>query len=122
MNTVSTPCVQAPVHQRHLELVLEIRHGAQPSHDRGGVVALGTLDEQPVERVDRHGRFVREDLPQQGDPLFGGERRRLPIVHQNGHHDPVEQTGSTPDDIHVAVGEWIERSGIDGDAHLKGNG
>jgi hypothetical protein len=32
MKTVSI-YIQAPVHERHLELELEVRHGAKPAHD-----------------------------------------------------------------------------------------
>ena len=52
MNTVSTRGVQPPVHQRHLELVLEVGHGAQPPHDGAGLLALGEVHQQPVERLD----------------------------------------------------------------------
>ena len=44
--------VQPPVHQRHLELELEIRHRAQAADDDLRPAALDVVDEQAVEGVD----------------------------------------------------------------------
>src|SRR2546427_13270328 len=43
---------QLAVHERHLELVLEVRHGADATHDAVGALAGDEVDEEPVERDD----------------------------------------------------------------------
>ena len=48
--------VQAAVHERHLELVLEVRDRAQPAHDHGGPDLLRVVHEQAREGVDLHAR------------------------------------------------------------------
>ena len=50
MNTVSTVLPELPVHERHLELVLEVGDGAEPAHDAVGLLAVDEVDQEAVER------------------------------------------------------------------------
>ena len=43
------------------------------------------------------------------------EERRLLEVQQHRHDDPIEQPRAALDDVHVTVGQRIERARIDGD-------
>src|SRR3989442_2820050 len=51
---------QLAVHERHLELVLEVRHGADAAHDAVGALAGDEVDEEPVERDDAQMRAHAE--------------------------------------------------------------
>jgi hypothetical protein len=48
-----------------------------------------------------------------GSSLVVGEQRLLVLVDEDAHDDPVENLRAAPDDVEVAVGDRIERSGID---------
>ncbi len=52
MKTVSICRIEPAIHQRHLELHLEIGHGTQSPDDDLRLPARGIVDEQPVKRVD----------------------------------------------------------------------
>src|SRR5215468_6408636 len=43
---------QLAIHQRHLELVLEVRHGADAADDAVGALARDEIDQEAVERDD----------------------------------------------------------------------
>ena len=107
--------VQPPIHQRHLELELEVRHGAQAAHDDLRPAPLDVVDQQPVERIDLDVGVIREHGPRDLDPLVDREERRLLGVHEDRHDDAVEQPRAAQDDVDVAVGQRIERAGINGD-------
>ena len=53
-NTISTLGREVLVHERHLELVLEVRSGAQTTDDRARSDLLGVVDDESVEDLDRH--------------------------------------------------------------------
>ena len=50
------------VHLGHLHLGLEVRHGAQPPHDRRGADVARHVDQERRDRDDPHRRQVRHDL------------------------------------------------------------
>ena len=114
MNTVSILRIQPPVHQRHLELELEVRHRAQPAHDHLRLPPLDVVDQQAVEGVDLDVRQVLEDRARDLDPLVHREQRRLLGVDQDRDDDAIEQPRAARDDVDVAVGQRIERARIDG--------
>ena len=102
-----------------LQLGLEIADRAQATDDRAGAAAAAQLDRQPVERVDLHpvGRNTgaTQRLANHSDPSGGVEHGRLAWIGQDGHDQPVEDFGGPFDDIEMAVGDGIERAGIDRD-------
>ena len=69
MNTVSILRLQPLVHERHLELELEVGHRAQPAHDDLRLPALDVVDQQAVEGVDFDVRLILEHLARDLDPL-----------------------------------------------------
>src|SRR5437764_12093358 len=108
---------ELPVHERHLELVLEVRDGADAAHDAVGALAGDQVDEEPVERDDAQVRAhaeVRRRLVDHLEALLHGEERLLRGIGHDGHDDLVEDREAALDDVHVAVVERIEHPGIDG--------
>ena len=114
MNTVSIVAVEPPVHQRHLELELEVRHRPQPADDDVGPAARHVVDQQPVEGVHfdiavglEHARAISTRSSMR-------EQRRLLGVDENRDDDAVEQPRAARDDVDVSVGQRIERARVDG--------
>ncbi len=106
---------EAAVHERHLHLVLEIRHGAQSPDNHARLSSSSVVHEQSVEGVHFHVGPVAEDLARDVDPLVHGEERRLVGVEQDGDDDPVEEARPALDDVYVTHRDRIERAGVDGD-------
>ncbi len=104
------------VHQRHLELVLEVRHRAQAAHQHAGVLALRVVHQQAAEGAHVHVAVRLEHLAANRDALGLAEQRRLLDVDQERDDDGVEDPGAALDDVDVAVGQRVERPWINGDA------
>src|SRR3989454_3352121 len=102
------------VHQRHLELVLEIRHGADPAHDAVGALARHQVDQQAVERDDPEIAQIRGRVVDHLQPLLHREERRLGGVGDDRDDQLVEDLETTLDHVHVPVVDRIEHAGIDG--------
>src|SRR4051794_38186683 len=66
-----------PVHEGHLELVLEITDCSQTANDQRRTYTPGEVDEQPLELGDLHALVVGCCLPNQIYPLVRGEERAL---------------------------------------------
>ena len=58
---------------------------------------------------------VGERVADDPDPGLDVEQRRLPRVGEDGHDHAVEDVRGPRDDVEVAVGDRIERAGIDRD-------
>src|SRR3954468_18722479 len=106
--------VQPGVHAGHLELVLEIGHGAQPADDDAGADRLGEFHQKRVEgsHLDALGaavfevlHFVAHDL----DALVGREERSLGVVARDAEHEVIDDVQRAPDDVGMAVGDRVER-------------
>ena len=114
--------VQARIHARHLELVLEVRHGAQAAHDHAGADGLGEMHQQGVEGARLHlaaGLVPGRRSPPA--PAPAGRRRSAAgfFPHfRDGDDQVVGQSRGAADDVHMAVGDGIEGAGIDGAAGL----
>jgi len=109
------------VHVGHLQLVLEVGHGAQAAQDDGGVLALAVVDQQAVERVDLDARGVEaarlDGRARDLDALFHGEQGLLLLVVEHGDRDAVERHQPALQDGHVPIGDGVERAGVDGVGH-----
>jgi hypothetical protein len=101
------------VHQRHLELVLEIRHGADAAHDAVGALAGHQIDQEAVERDDPEIAEVRGRLVDHLQPLLHREERCLGGVGDDRHDQLVEDLEAALDHVHVSVVDRIEHAGID---------
>ena len=115
-NTVSRVGMQPPVHQRHLELVLEVAHRAEAAHHHRRPDSLGELGQQPFERLERHPRLVAHRGPQHVEPLVHRKERLLRRVDRHGDDHPVRQREAPPDQVLVTLRRRIERAGVDRDA------
>ena len=70
--TVSTVAAQLAVHERHLELVLEVRDGADAAHDAVGALARDEVDGEAVEGHDAEvAPVIRRRLVDHLQPLGG---------------------------------------------------
>ena len=102
-----------------LHLALEVADGAQAADDRSGATLAAQVDGQAVEGldIDPVGRCarLRERLADDADPGLDIEQRRLPRVGQDGDDQGVEHVRGTLDDVEMAVGDRVERAGIDRD-------
>ena len=107
--------VQPPVHQRHLELVLEVAHRPQPSDDDGGADPLGELGEQAVERLDGDPRVAADRLPQHAEALLHREERLLGAVGGDRHDHLVRQREAPAHQVLVALRRRIERARVQRD-------
>src|SRR5687767_456372 len=112
--------LEMAVHQRHLKLVLEVRHRAQPADERAGTAAPRILDQQPLEGVDLDVRVFTEYAADDLDALAGGEQRLLVRVDEHGDQHALEQLRAAQHDVDVPVGQRIEGSRKDGEAAVRG--
>ena len=112
--------IQPPVHQRHLELVLEVRDGTQAADQRLRAFAPRVVDEQSIEGVHLDVVPVAEHLADHRHALVDREERRLVGVDEDGDDNPIEDRTGALDDVDVAAGERIEGPGKDGDARGTG--
>src|SRR5262249_11845549 len=103
---------QLAVHQRHLELVLEIGHRAEAAHDAVGLLALDQVDDEPVERGDAQAVHSRRALVDQLEPLLDAEQRLLRGVRADGDDQLVEDAQAALDEVQVAVVDGVEHAGI----------
>jgi hypothetical protein len=82
------------------------------------------LDEQAAERI--HPQLtvalvdVRKDLRQHHPAFFDTEERLLLRINENGDYNFVKQFAATLDNVQMTVSYGIERTGVDGAAHLEG--
>jgi hypothetical protein len=107
--------MQPPVHERHLELVLEVAHRSQAPDDHRGAHALGELRQQPVERLDRDARVAVHCVPQQGQALVHREERLLGRVGGDRDDHLVRQRQATAHQVLVALGRGVERARVERD-------
>ena len=99
------------VHLRHLQLVFEVRTGAQTLDDRGQPARLDEIDHQALTGLDPQIRQVRGRLGDHRDALVEIEHALLIGVHQNRHHDLVELRSRTLEDVDMAKGHRVEGAG-----------
>src|SRR5579859_7050228 len=114
--------VQPPVHAGHLELVLEVRHGAQAPDQHAGVHRGGEMHQERIERPhldfetfgEQRTNFVLYGF----DPLIGREQRTLAGVA--GHRDDqmIDDAERTFDDVHMSVRDGVERARVNADSRL----
>jgi hypothetical protein len=108
--------VELPVHQGHLKLVFEITYGAQAAHDDGGSNPLGELREQTIERLERDTRVTAHRGSQHLQSFFDREERLFARIRGDGDDKLIGQAEASANQVLVAPGRWIERSGINRNA------
>src|SRR3972149_1024777 len=100
--------LELAVHQRHLELVLEVRDRADAPHDAVGALAGHEVDEEAVQRDDGEVVDPRRRLVDHLEALLDGEQRLLRGVGHHRDDQLVEDPEAPLDDVHVAVVDGVE--------------
>src|SRR4029077_419029 len=106
-----------PVHLGHVQLVLEVGAGTQALDYGCWRARLPGPDDQPRPGFDAQVGEVFGGLLDHRDALVGREHALLVGIHQHRHDDLVELGGGALEDVDVAEGHRIERSGAYGAAH-----
>ena len=83
----------------------------------GIVVGAAVVDEQALEAVDPDVGQVGDGVAQQLHALLDREQPGLARVDQHRHDQLVVEPGGPVDDVDVAVGDRVERTGTDGTSH-----
>jgi hypothetical protein len=109
--------VEFAIHERELELELEVGDGAKAADDGVAVDALDIFDEEAGEGIDRDVGKVRDGLGAEFLALRHGEERAFAFVLGDGDDDLVEEFGGALDDIEMAIGDGIETPGINRRPH-----
>src|SRR6185436_5080825 len=104
---------QLAVHERHLELVLEVRHRANAAHDAVGALTVDEVDEEPVEGRDTHVSEPMRGLVDQLEALLDAEERLLGRVGHHRDDELVEDAEAPLDEVEVSVVHRVEHPRID---------
>src|SRR5258705_7378001 len=102
------------IHQRHLELVLEIADGAEPANVERGAHFFGKIDEQAFERSDFDAFLVRSRESYELDTLFNRKQRFFCRVDCDGDDEMIDELAAPPDQILMAPRDRVEAPSIDG--------
>src|SRR5438552_1358824 len=104
------------VHLRHLQLVVEVGHGAEALDDGADVEVAREVDQQTLEELDLHVRKVRGRLPDHLLPLFEVEQRLCLLrVADRGDDQRVVVRRGPFDDVEMPEMHGVERTWVDGD-------
>ena len=82
-----------------------------------GATLPDEIHEQPVERLDFHVQQLFGRHAHHLDPLFQGQNGVLLRICGNRHIHLVEETQASGDQVHVPVGDRVERARVDADFH-----
>src|SRR5438093_1459758 len=97
-----------PVHQRHLEFVLEIADGAETADDERSTDLLREIDEKAVEFLYLNPFVVADVVADERHPLLEREQRTLGAVVGDGDDERVHKFVAAANEIFVAARERIE--------------
>src|ERR1035438_6327321 len=100
------------VHQRHLEFVLIVAKGANAAQDDPRLDAQRVVHGETVKSVHRHVVKVRSHSLQHLATIGDAEQRVFLGIPKNGNHQLVENPAAALDQVQMAVGGRVERSGI----------
>ena len=114
---VSTRRFQLSVHQRHLELELKIRDGAQSADDSGRFLLHRKVDQQSLQRRHLHAVKVADRVPEQLESFLQREERLLLVVMRDGDNYLVKEFPRAFDYVEVAVCHRIEAARINSPPH-----
>lgn len=109
--------LEMAVHERHIELKLEVGKRAETADNGVGFLFAGKFDEEAVEGSDgdvgHSGRGCAEEVK----ALLNGEEGAFAGIVCHGQGDAVKEAGGTAQDVDMAVGDGVEGTGIDAVLH-----
>jgi len=86
------------------------------SRRRARAAGTRVVDEQSLEALGLDVRVLAEHLANDAHALVGTEERLLLLVDEYRDDDALEEAGTPQDDVHVTVGQRIERARKDREA------
>ena len=95
--------VEFVIHERHLELALEIRNGPQALDDNGAALFARKVGQQLVGVHDRDVRNVRRDAADKLSALLRREHGAFFTVIHHADDQPVKAARRTGDDVEMTV-------------------
>jgi hypothetical protein len=104
------------VHAGHLELVLEIGHGAQAAQQDAALHRAHEVRQQGVEADDFDVVMVRQRTARKLYAQLQRQRRSLRWTLCNAHHYLFEQRCRPVHQVDVTIGDRVEGARIDSDA------
>src|SRR5260221_3375186 len=104
------PRLEFAVHQRHLQLVLVIRDGANPAQDYTCAALPRVVRQEALENVHFYARPMLGHLAQHLHALAHAEKRLLLGILEHRHNDEVEHFFAPLDQVEMAVRHRIKRS------------
>ena len=110
------PGIELAVHERHLQLVLEVTGRAKAAHYHGRAGLPGVFRQQSLEGGDFHSRLGPDDGAKQLQPFRQRKERLLGEVHGHRDHHAVGQTERAADQVLMTPRGRIERTRVDRDA------
>lgn len=108
--------VEFAVGESDSEFIFVVGDGAESAEDDAGVFLLGEVDEEPGKGFDFDVGEVGSGVGEGLESLVEGEVGGFVGVNSDGDDEFVVHFGGSFDDIEVADGGGIERSGVDGPA------
>jgi len=104
---------QAPVHQRHLELVFVIGDGPDAAQHSRCPLPACKLDHKTVKRSHRHIAKRTGGFFEHLDTLCHGEERIFAGIVEHGDRQVPKELGSTLNQVNVPIGRRVKRAGIE---------
>ena len=105
------------IHERHLELALEIRNGPQALDDNGAALFARKVGQQLVGVHDRDVRNVRRDAADKLSALLRREHGAFFTVIHHADDQPVKAARRTGDDVEMTVCDRVEAAGVNCCSH-----
>jgi hypothetical protein len=108
--------MELAIHQCHLRLVFEVAHRPQSTNDDGGSYPLGEFGQQSVEGLKRDPVLIAYGRPKHLETLLDREKRLLHHIYGDRDNEAIGQPQAPANQIFMASGRRIERSGVHRDA------
>jgi len=115
--------LEARIHARHLEFILEVGYGAQAPDDDMRTVFLCKIHQQAGKSLDLDtfgvGAQLFQILFHQLAARRQLERRFLAGIERYGDDELIDHVHRALDDVHMPHGDRVERAWVDAGSHRK---
>src|SRR3954471_18132550 len=105
------------VHERHLILVFEITHRAQPANEKLRADFASEVDEKPTELPHLDARVIVQRRSNQLDSFGDAEERLLRDVGGNRHHELVNELEAPQHEVFMPASNRVEAASVNRNAH-----